>query len=99
MSNLVSPTAIEKIVGVKRHMQAHFGRADSASETIYILHSQRCLDSGIDLRECRFSIAMDSGIEPQVWDDLQDRPIILGVEHGCLVPIDAPRSTPGKAKP
>ena len=87
MSTIVSPSSIEKIVGVKRHGQEHYGRADSASETMYVLHSQRCLDSGIDLRECCFSVAMDSGIEPQVWDDLQDRPIILGVEHGCLVPL------------
>ena len=93
MSDLVSPTAIEKIVGVKRHRQEHYGRADSASETMYVLHSQRCLVGGIDLRECPFSVAMDSGIEPQVWDDLQDHPVILGIEHGCLVPLAGDAAT------
>ncbi len=38
---------IEQIVGIRRHSQAHFGRAVSAERTVYILHSQRCLDSGI----------------------------------------------------
>jgi hypothetical protein len=79
MTALVSPSRIEEIVGVKRHRQVHYGRAVSTEQTMYILHSQRCLDSGIDLRECRFSVALDRGIELKVWDDLQDRPVVLRV--------------------
>jgi len=95
MTNIVSPSRIEEIVGVRRHRQAHYGRAVSAEQTVYILHSQRCLDSGIDLRECRFSVALDHGIKLETWaGDLQDRPVILGVWQDRLVPIDAPRSTP-----
>jgi len=86
MTRLVSPSSIEEIVGVKRHRQAHFGRAVSAEQTFYILHSQRCLDSGIDLRECRFSVALDCGIELEVWGKLQDRPVFLSVRQDRLVP-------------
>jgi hypothetical protein len=71
MSALVDPTVIEKIVGVRRHSREHYGRAVSAEQTFYILHSQRCLDSGVDLRECVYSVALDEGIKSYVWDDLR----------------------------
>jgi hypothetical protein len=87
MSDLVDSSRIEAIVGVNRHRQAHYGRAVSAEQTVYILHSQRCLDSGIDLRECRFSVALDRGINLAVWDDLQDRPVVLGVWQDRLMPL------------
>ena len=87
MTNLVSPSRIETIVGVNRHSEAHYGRAVSAEQTFYILHSQRCLDSGVDLRECVFSVALDEGIKSYVWDALQDRPVILGVWQDRLVPL------------
>jgi len=87
MTNLVSPSSIEEIVGVKRHSEDHYGRAVSSEQTFYILHSQRCLDGGIDLRECVFSVALDCGIKSFVWDDLQDRPVVLGVWQDRLVPL------------
>jgi hypothetical protein len=31
-------------------------------QTVYILHSRECLTSGIDLRDCRFSLALDRQI-------------------------------------
>lgn len=88
MSALVDPSHIEQIVGVRRSRGWHYGRAVSAEQTVYILHSQRCLDSGIDLRECRFSLALDRGIKLYAWDDMQDRPVILGLDkHEHLVPL------------
>ena len=90
MTNIVSPNRIEEIVGVRRHDQAHYGRAVSTEQTFYILHSQRCLDSGVDLRECRYSVALDRGIEMEVWDDLQDRPVVLGLGQDRLVPSFLP---------
>lgn len=87
MSNLVPPADIEEIVGIARHRTVHMGRAESAQQTVYILHSQACLDSGIDLRECRFSIALDKGIRPSNWDDMHDIPVALGVWGGRIVPI------------
>lgn len=62
MSDLVPTADIERIVGIERHQTAHYARAVSAEETVYILHSHDCKNSGIDLRECRYSIALDRGI-------------------------------------
>lgn len=94
MSDLVDASQIERIVGVKRHRQAHYGRAVSAEQTVYILHSQRCLDSGIDLRDCRFSRALDQGIRPSSWEGHEDVPVGLGVWQDRLVPITWPDPTP-----
>lgn len=87
MSDLVPADQIEQIVGIRRHRQAHFGRAVSAEQTVYILHSQRCLESGIDLRECRFSLALDEGIDRDQWTGFEDRPVALGVWGTRLIPI------------
>lgn len=87
MSDLVPAADIERIVGIARHRRAHMGRAVSAEQTVYILHSQACLDSGIDLRECRFSTALDRGIRPTDWEDRQDMPVALGVWNDRLIPI------------
>lgn len=87
MSDLVPTTDIERIVGVARHRRAHMGRAVSADQTVYILHSQECRDSGIDLRECRFSVALDNGIRACDWEDRQDIPVALGVWGNRLIPI------------
>jgi hypothetical protein len=63
MSELVPAEEIEQIVGARRHPHQHLGRADSSTETLYILHSQKCKDSGIDLRDCEWSKALDRGID------------------------------------
>ena len=87
MSDLVPADRIEKLVGTSRHRQAHYGRAVSAERTVYVLHSRRCLDSGIDLRDCRFSTALDRGIDEQRWAAYQDVPVVLGVWHDRLIPL------------
>lgn len=84
MSDLVSPAIIEGIVGVKRHATEHWGRAVSDSQTVYILHSLACKDSGIDLRRCDYSVALDDGIEPSRW--VEDAPVRLRIEDGELLP-------------
>ena len=90
MSDLVDPTEIEAIVGVARHQSEHWGRASSAERTVYILHSRECRESGIDLRECPFSIALDRGIEHAFpwtgWRRVQDRPVRLEIARGYLMP-------------
>ena len=87
MSGAVPADQIEQIVGIRRHRQAHFGRAVSAEQAVHILHSQRCLDSGIDLRECRFSLALDQGIDRDKWAGREDIPVALGVWGARLIPI------------
>ncbi len=96
MSDLVSPTDIESIVGRMRHATDHYARAVSddpqrgTENTVYILHSQDCLDSGIDLRECEYSVAMDKGITSPTpwarWKRVQDRPVRVLVVKGWLLP-------------
>lgn len=87
MTDLVPTEDIERIVGIDRHPTGHFGRAVSADETVYILHSRECLDSGIDLRDCRFSIALDEGIWEQDWADHEDIPVCLMILQDRLVPV------------
>lgn len=90
MSDLVDPTEIETIVGVSRHTTEHWGRAVSAEQTVYILHSQECRDSGIDLRECPYSVALDRGIEDWFpwagWRRVQDQAVRLELSRGYLMP-------------
>jgi hypothetical protein len=84
MTDLVPADRIEQIVGASRHAVDHIGRAVSSEEVVYILHSYACLDSGIDLRQCRYSLALDDGIDPERWTE--DQPVRLAVVDGRLVP-------------
>lgn len=97
MSDLVPPDKIEQIVGARRHRTAHIVRAVSSEQTVYILHSQECLNDcfirGVDLRHCRFSLALDRGIEPERWVGLEDRPFVAGVWQGRLVPLEGTDGT------
>lgn len=92
VSDLVDLEEIEGIVGVKRDPTLHWGRADSTSRTVFVLHSQECRDSGADLRECSFSLALDRGITEDfgtwlAWSYQQDRPVGLEVcPRGFLRP-------------
>ncbi len=87
MSNLVPAEEIEQTVGAKRHFAQHIGRAVSAEQTVYVLHSQRCKDSGIDLRECEWSLALDRGIDLDDWKDYEDRPVVLAFRKQRLFPV------------
>jgi hypothetical protein len=91
MSDPVSAEDIERIVGVPRHYKAHYGRAVSAEQTVYILHSKLCLAIIRDLRECRFSVALDRGIEERRWAGHEDVAVVLDIWNGELVPWLPPR--------
>lgn len=91
MSDLVPADRIEEVVGAPRHRTEHIGRAVSDEQTVYILHSHECRDSGIDLRECEYSVALDLGIDHRLpwasWRRVQDRPVRLRIHYdGWLVP-------------
>lgn len=88
MSDLVDSAQIEQIVGVPRHRTEHWARAVSTEQTVYILHSRECLTSGVDLRECLFSRALDKGIDVGRW--VEDVPVHVHVNAGRLVPAAAP---------
>ena len=89
MSDLVDSTQIESIVGVPRHRTQHWARAVSAEQTVYILHSQECVTSGVDLRECLFSRALDRGINASRW--AEDVPVHVHVKAGRLIPAEVSR--------
>jgi hypothetical protein len=84
VSDLVDPARIEEIVGVPRHERIHFGRAVSKEQTVYILHSQRCVNNTPVLRDCIYSLALDKGIDLNHWEKYQDRPVVLRIWNGSL---------------
>lgn len=87
MADLVPRDQIEGIVGARRHRTAHLARAVSSEEMVYILHSGECLETGRDLRVCKFSVALDRGIDADAWAGCEDAPMIVGIEDGELVPL------------
>lgn len=89
MTEIVPTAEIESKVGVPRHPVLHHGRAVSDEQTVYILHSQECLASGIDIRECAYSIALDHGILDEDWVDHQDKPVALSIDSHLLTPVRA----------
>lgn len=97
MSRIESAKRIEGIVGAKRHEIDHLGRAVSAEQRVYVLHSKECVESGIDLRDCEYSIALDLGINLDVWRDWQDQPVklIISDEYDDLEPDPLPGSSVG----
>ena len=91
VTDLERPDHIEGIVGASRHRTKHYGRSVSAQQRVYILHSAECRDSGRDLRECPYSIALDRGIGHMsawlAWHAWQDQAVRLKISrHGDLVP-------------
>lgn len=89
MSRLEAADKIEAIVGAKRHPTDHLGRAVSAEQRVYVLHSEECAASGIDLRECQYSEALDLGIDLGIWGDHEDQPVrlLIDPEHYDLLPM------------
>ncbi len=85
MTELV--TDIERIVGAERRGFAHLARAVSGERRVYLLHSGECRDSGIDLRECEYSLALDRGIDGKVWQGYEDTPVLVALHADRLVPL------------
>jgi len=83
MSQLVPKDRIEKIVGAKRHQREHYGRAVTAEQTVYILHSADCAAQSPDLRRCEYSLALDQGIDVDDW--IEDEPVMLAIVNGRLI--------------
>lgn len=108
MTELVNPDEIEQIVGVPRNPYIHIGRAVTAEQAVYILHSDACLadPSLVDLRACPFSLALDRGVSIDEWTTAaaefatnaqrgtEDWPVLLGIDadSGTLVPIGVARA-------
>jgi len=94
MTKLEDPSKIEEIVGAERHQTDHIGRAISAEQRVYILHSNDCaaeVADGLDLRDCWYSRALDRGIDMRVWEGYQDMPVVLEISEdwGDLQPVRA----------
>lgn len=87
MTERVPSSEIERIVGMKRHPEWHYARAVSDQRTVYILHSGTCLAHYDDLRECPYSLALDEGIDEMSWSGSEDRPVLVTIQSGLLVPV------------
>ena len=81
--NNADPTIIEEQVGRSRHETLHYGRADHDDKMFYILHSFECLNSGIELPACRFSLAFDKAVSDEAFDDNEwpEGPVELDVDR------------------
>ena len=92
MAELIPASDVERMVNARRHATEHIGLASSMERKTFLLHSQACKDTGIDLRRCEFALAQDAGIDEDVWDGREDHPYFLRVMDGQLVPLK--RATP-----
>lgn len=101
MSRLESADKIEAIVGAPRHQTEHLGRAVSAEQRVYVLHSHECVASGIDLRNCKYSRALDLGINPYFWQGFEDQAVTLEIDaqYGRLLPLITPDTPPHRVQP
>lgn len=84
MTRLENPNRIEHIVGALRDPEQHIARAVSAEQRVYILHSHECIQSGRDLRECPYSLALDRGIDLDLWTE--DEAVFIVIDNGRAVP-------------
>jgi hypothetical protein len=97
VTDIVPAGDIERIVGVPRHATEHWGRAVSAEQQVYILHSQECLDDPRwGLEDCLLSLALDQGIDLADW--VEDVPVRLGVRSNAwrdwLIPAPPENADP-----
>ena len=73
------PVNIEEIVGRKRHPTLHYARIVSEERHLYVMHSQECIDSGIDFSTCKFSLG--DVADTMLWRLPRDVPAVF-VEDG-----------------
>ena len=79
VTNLVDPSDIEIIVGAKRDETFHIGWFNSPGGIFYILHSQQCVSSEPDLRDCEYSKSLDEHwVDVLEWTEGVPRFIKLG---------------------
>ena len=83
MSDLVDHTQIERIVGARRHPTEHIARGVSTEGVAYVLHSEECRTRHADLRDCRFSKALDRG---EIWMPC-DETVVVQVALGRLTAV------------
>lgn len=86
MTNKVPSDTIEGLVGEKRSATLHFAKAVSDEKTVYILHSKRCLIETPDLRNCKYSLALDNGIDMLAWEKCMDQTVWVTIEFEKLFP-------------
>jgi hypothetical protein len=89
VTTLVDPSEIERIVGRKRSNLLHYARLISEDGMFYIMHSLQCVEFEKDLRECPYSLALDEGVDPEVWRGWIDKPaVLIDIQDGRLVPVN-----------
>ena len=84
MTDRVPAGRVARIMGAPRHATKHLAKAVSAERVVYILHSQECLTMFDDLRDCPFSLALDTGVDVAEW--VENQPAEVAIEDGRLIP-------------
>ena len=83
MSDRVDSDKIEEIVGTYRRIYAHVARCVDDEQKVYLLHPHNCKDRYDDLRDCEYSLAMDNGVDRDLFGD---GPTMVSVVGSKLVP-------------
>lgn len=89
MSGKVSAERIAEVFGIERFPFEHAVRVLHSERMVYVLHSQHCVETHPDLRECRYSKAMDEGINEDLWAPFMEKIVIATVDpfSGELSPV------------
>lgn len=86
----VDPDEIERLVGALRHTTLHIARANTEEGKLYLVHPHSCIqlhDGGEDYRTaCKYSKCLAWGLDPQAWEEHLDRPVVVEIKGGQLVP-------------
>lgn len=92
----VDPSEVERIVGHARHATLHLARADTTTGVCTVLHSQECVDSGIDQLECDYSKGLAGGWW-EAWAGFENRPVAVKVTvepyDAWLTPVEIEEAT------
>lgn len=91
MSTEETPEFIETKIGVSRHQRLHIALVSPDEMMVYLSHPEECearLNSR-SLTECRYSYAMDMGIQPELWTHAMNSPQFVIINYkGTLSPVE-----------
>jgi len=90
MAEKMTPEDVDRVFssrGVNRHTNVHVAIALSEDQTVYVLHSKKCLERTGGRFDCEFTDALQWGIEVDDW--VEDVPLVCVVNplSGLLDPV------------
>lgn len=91
MSTEETPEFIETKMGVSRHQRLHIAMVCPDETMVYLSHPEECEARLNDrsLTECKYSYAMDTGIQTKIWTRAMNSPQFVIINHqGTLSPVE-----------